>query len=205
MRRTLNICLFHLTSSSTSRSGPTCRSARWPSRSVAVNTMSVKGSQCQVYHLSKNTIMSVKGSQCQVYHLSKNTIMSVKGSQCQVSKLVDSDACPRPTAGHLPGRRPGRAAGGGAARAAGARGRGGDIFSTAMQPPSSLLKISPRGRGGARGPAGARGRGLGGRALARGAASEKDAKLAQKLGQLQPFTALFPRECMGQLASSGPA
>jgi hypothetical protein len=36
--------------------------------------------------------------------------------------------------------------------------------------------------------------------------SEKDAKLAQKLGQLQPFTAaVFPQECMGQLASSGPA
>ena len=34
--------------------------------------------------------------------------------------------------------------------------------------------------------------------------SEKDAKLAQKLGQLQPFIAMFPRECMGQLASFGP-
>ena len=34
---------------------------------------------------------------------------------------------------------------------------------------------------------------------------EKDAKLAQKLGQLQPFTAVFPQECMGQLASFGPA
>jgi hypothetical protein len=33
---------------------------------------------------------------------------------------------------------------------------------------------------------------------------EKDAELAQKLGQLQPFTAVFPQECMGQLASSGP-
>jgi hypothetical protein len=32
------------------------------------------------------------------------------------------------------------------------------------------------------------------------AASEKDAKLVQKLGQLQPFIAVFPRECMGQLA-----
>jgi hypothetical protein len=29
--------------------------------------------------------------------------------------------------------------------------------------------------------------------------SEKDAKLAQKLGQLQPFPALFPRECMANL------
>ena len=28
----------------------------------------------------------------------------------------------------------------------------------------------------------------------------KDAKLAQKLGQLQPFIAAFPQECMGQLA-----
>ena len=34
--------------------------------------------------------------------------------------------------------------------------------------------------------------------------SEKDAKLAQKLGQLQPFVAVFPPECMGQLASFGP-
>ena len=33
--------------------------------------------------------------------------------------------------------------------------------------------------------------------------SEKDAKLAQKLGQLQPFIAVFPQQCMGQLASSG--
>jgi ABC-type multidrug transport system fused ATPase/permease subunit len=35
--------------------------------------------------------------------------------------------------------------------------------------------------------------------------SEKDAKLAQKLDQLQPFVAVFPQEYMGQLASSGPA
>jgi hypothetical protein len=35
-------------------------------------------------------------------------------------------------------------------------------------------------------------------------ASEKDAKLAQKLGQLQPFLAVLPPECMGQLASFGP-
>jgi hypothetical protein len=34
--------------------------------------------------------------------------------------------------------------------------------------------------------------------------SEKDAKLAQKLGQLQPFKAVFLQECMGQLASFGP-
>jgi hypothetical protein len=34
--------------------------------------------------------------------------------------------------------------------------------------------------------------------------SEKDAKLAQKLGQLQPFVAVFPQGCMGQLASFGP-
>jgi hypothetical protein len=34
--------------------------------------------------------------------------------------------------------------------------------------------------------------------------SEKDTKLAQKLGQLQPFTATFPQELMGQLASFGP-
>ena len=36
------------------------------------------------------------------------------------------------------------------------------------------------------------------------APSEKDAKLAQKLGQLQPFIAAFPQECMGQLASFVP-
>ena len=35
--------------------------------------------------------------------------------------------------------------------------------------------------------------------------SETDAELAQKLGQLQPFTAVFPQECMGQLVSFGPA
>ena len=35
-------------------------------------------------------------------------------------------------------------------------------------------------------------------------ASEKDAVSAQKLGQLQPFTHVFPRECMGQLAPFGP-
>ena len=32
----------------------------------------------------------------------------------------------------------------------------------------------------------------------------KTPKLAQKLGQLQPFSAVFPQECMGQLASFGP-
>jgi hypothetical protein len=41
--------------------------------------------------------------------------------------------------------------------------------------------------------------GFGSRAL-----SEKDAELAQKLGQLQPFLAVFPQECMGQLAPFGP-
>ena len=34
--------------------------------------------------------------------------------------------------------------------------------------------------------------------------SGKDAKLAQKLGQLQPFQAVFPQECVGQHASFGP-
>ena len=34
--------------------------------------------------------------------------------------------------------------------------------------------------------------------------SEKDAELAQKLGHLQPFIAVSPHECLGQLASSGP-
>ena len=36
-------------------------------------------------------------------------------------------------------------------------------------------------------------------------AGENDAKLAQKLGQLQLFIAVFPRERMGQLPSFGPA
>jgi hypothetical protein len=34
--------------------------------------------------------------------------------------------------------------------------------------------------------------------------SEKGAKLAQRLGQLQPFLAVFPQEYVGQLASFGP-
>ena len=34
--------------------------------------------------------------------------------------------------------------------------------------------------------------------------SEKDAKLAQKLDQLQSFIVVFPQECMGQLAYFGP-
>ena len=34
--------------------------------------------------------------------------------------------------------------------------------------------------------------------------SEKATELAQNLGQLQPFLAAFPQECMGQLASFGP-
>ena len=42
------------------------------------------------------------------------------------------------------------------------------------------------------------------RLLVRGRASEKDAKLAQKLGQLQSFLAVFPQECIGQLAYFGP-
>ena len=38
-----------------------------------------------------------------------------------------------------------------------------------------------------------------------GAASEKDiAKLAQTFGQLQPFIAVLPQECMGYLADFGP-
>ena len=34
--------------------------------------------------------------------------------------------------------------------------------------------------------------------------SVKDTKLAQKLGQLQPFIAVFPQECTGQIASFRP-
>jgi hypothetical protein len=40
--------------------------------------------------------------------------------------------------------------------------------------------------------------------LLRCGCSEKDAKLAQKLGQLQPSMAVFLLECMGQLAYLGP-
>jgi hypothetical protein len=32
---------------------------------------------------------------------------------------------------------------------------------------------------------------------------EKNTKLAQKLDQLQPFIAVFPQDCIGQLASFG--
>jgi hypothetical protein len=35
--------------------------------------------------------------------------------------------------------------------------------------------------------------------------SEKDTELVQKLDRLQPFTAVFPPECAGPLASFGPA
>ena len=34
--------------------------------------------------------------------------------------------------------------------------------------------------------------------------SERDPKLARKSGQLQPFVAVFPQKCIGQLASFGP-
>ena len=37
--------------------------------------------------------------------------------------------------------------------------------------------------------------------LMRCACSKNDTKLAQKLGELRPFIAVFPQECMGQLAS----
>ena len=64
------------------------------------------------------------------------------------------------------------------------------------------------GRGAAGGAAGgvqggAQGGG-GGREAGVSGASEKDAKLAQKLGQPQPFMAVFSLECTGQLASFGP-
>jgi hypothetical protein len=37
-----------------------------------------------------------------------------------------------------------------------------------------------------------------------GDGGERDAELAQKSGQLPPFIAVFPQECTGQLAPSGP-
>ena len=56
--------------------------------------------------------------------------------------------------------------------------------------------------GGCGGPGGAEGvRGIHG---GDGHTSEKGAKLAQKFGQLQPFTAVFPQEWMGQPAYFGP-
>ena len=42
------------------------------------------------------------------------------------------------------------------------------------------------------------------RGASHGSRGEKDAELAQKLGQLQPFVAVLPQECVCQLASSGP-
>jgi hypothetical protein len=35
--------------------------------------------------------------------------------------------------------------------------------------------------------------------------TEKDTELAQNLGRLQPFLAVLPQECIGQLASFGPS
>ena len=55
---------------------------------------------------------------------------------------------------------------------------------------------------GARGPR-ARAEPLG-RIPRRPSEKEKGAELAQKLGQLQPFVAAFPQECMGQPGSFGP-
>ena len=43
------------------------------------------------------------------------------------------------------------------------------------------------------------------RAQPRADGGEKDAKSALKLGQLQLFIAVFPQECVGQLASFGPS
>ena len=63
---------------------------------------------------------------------------------------------------------------------------------------SGLIARAAAGADGA-----ARGDGGGGGAGAAGA-GEKDAKLALKLGQLQPFITVFPQERMGQLASCGP-
>ena len=42
------------------------------------------------------------------------------------------------------------------------------------------------------------------RVLQSRASSGKGAKLAQKLGQLQPLVAALPQECMRQLGSFGP-
>ena len=54
--------------------------------------------------------------------------------------------------------------------------------------------------------AGRRAGGVRGAALGRdaSAASETDTKLAQKLSRIQAFLAVFPHECMGQLAHFGP-
>jgi hypothetical protein len=62
-------------------------------------------------------------------------------------------------------------------------------FSTTIQPPYILLKISRRENE---------------KDESEKDESEQDAKLAQKSGQLQPFIAAFLQECMGQLVSFGP-
>ena len=67
--------------------------------------------------------------------------------------------------------------------------------------PGAELPRDPRAAGGVRSPD-LRRRGAGDSAA--GAASENDAKLAQKLGQLQPSIAVFPQECMGQRVSFEP-
>jgi hypothetical protein len=63
----------------------------------------------------------------------------------------------------------------------------------------SLDHQAPAGRGRARGLRAGGQHGAVGRDR-----SKKDTKLAQKLGQLQPFIAVVLLKCMGQLASSGP-
>ena len=96
------------------------------------------------------------------------------------------------------------------------------IFYISVLPLSAILGLNFSGRALSRpqvrppvhvherAPAGARQRGAGrdgglanydGRPRPR---SEKDATLAQKLGQLQPFIAVFPQKCVGQLAYFGP-
>ena len=75
------------------------------------------------------------------------------------------------------------------------------------EPPALGLGLQPRGARGRRDPR-QRDDGLAPRHARRrrerGRASENDAKLAQKLGQLQPSIAVFPPENMGQLAYFGP-
>ena len=75
------------------------------------------------------------------------------------------------------------------------------------KPPALRLGLQPRGTRGRRDPR-QRDDGLAPwharRRRERGRASENDAKLAQKLGQLQPSIAVIPQENMGQLAYFGP-
>jgi hypothetical protein len=66
-----------------------------------------------------------------------------------------------------------------------------------------ILNATPRGRTSARAAAACLDRRASRRVASSACRGEKDTKLAQKLGQLQPFMAVFPRECTGRPPSFG--